>query len=161
MNTDFSDETALVPYLRAVATELGLLIEDAEVEPADPVYGQIRFAGRPADGPAKHELLTWDRRHGWQLTAAEGRSGSMHVVATFPGEVRPDPRAVADFALDTLAVRGERLIRRQCDGDRLSVLLDRYAEPPSKRRARRASATPVRWHSGTPRVPDSAVRARP
>ncbi|WP_410627682.1 DUF6292 family protein [Amycolatopsis sp. cmx-8-4] len=160
MNTDFSDETALVPYLRAVATELGLLIEDATVEPAEPLYGQIRFAGRPADGPAKPELLTWDRRHGWQLTAAEGRSGSMHVVATFAGEVRPAPRAVADFTLDALAARGERLIRRQCDGDRLSVLLDRYAEPPSKRRPRRTPATPVRWHSGTPRVADT-TRSRP
>lgn len=156
MNTDFSDETTLLPYLRAVATELGLLIEDAEAELAEPVYGQIRFAGRPADGPAKHELLTWDRRHGWQLTAADGRSGSMHVVATLSGDLRPAPRAVADFTLETLDARGERLIRRQSDGDRLSVLLDRYAEPPSKRRPRRTTDVPTRWTGSRPRAQNTA-----
>ncbi|MDT7797018.1 MAG: hypothetical protein QOI78_451 [Actinomycetota bacterium] len=145
MSTDPSNENALMPYLRAVATELGLLVEDAAVEPADPLYGQIRFAGRPADGPAKHLLLTWDRRDGWQLNAAGGTSGSLHVVATFPGEIRPAPRAVADFILETLAARGERLIRRQSDGDRLSVLLDRYAEPAAKRRPRRSAPAPSKW----------------
>ncbi|MEA5363522.1 DUF6292 family protein [Amycolatopsis sp., V23-08] len=144
MTTEPSDENALIPYLRAVAAELGLLAEDAAVEPADPLYGQIRFAGRPADGPAKHLLLTWDRRDGWQLNAAGGRSGSLHVVATLPGEIRPAPRAVADFTLEALADRGERLIRRQYDGDRLSILLDRYAEP-AKRRPRRTAAAPMRY----------------
>jgi hypothetical protein len=160
MDTDPSNEKALIPYLRAVATELGLLLEDAAVEPADPLYGQIRFAGRPADGPAKHLLLTWDRRDGWQLNAAGGASGSMHVVATFPGEIRPAPRAVADFTLETLAERGERLIRRQSDGDRLSVLLDRYAEPASKRRPRRTATPPSRWYGPPPRVQNTA-RSRP
>ncbi|MFJ1765719.1 DUF6292 family protein [Amycolatopsis sp. NPDC088138] len=152
MTTEPPNENALIPYLRAVATELGLLAEDAAVEPADPLYGQIRFAGRPADGPAKHLLLTWDRRDGWQLNAAGGGSGSLHVVATLAGEIRPSPRAVADFTLEALADRGERLIRRQCDGDRLSALLDRYAEPAAKRRPRRSAPAPSRWS----RPPNSA-----
>jgi hypothetical protein len=155
VDTDPSNEEALIPYLRAVATELGLLLEDAAVEPVDPLYGQIRFAGRPADGPAKHLLLTWDRHGGWQLNAAGGASGSLHVVATFPGEIRPAPRAVADFTLEALAARGERLIRRQSDGDRLSILLDRYAEP-AKRRPRRTAAAPSRWPGPNPRA-----RSRP
>lgn len=119
-------------YLRDVATELGLPPEDATVEPDDPRYGQVRFAGRPVDGSATDLALLWDSPGGWQIAAAEGRSGSMHVFADLRGESPPDPRAVADFALDALAARGERLVRRQCEGDRLSQLLDRYATPPSR-----------------------------
>jgi hypothetical protein len=120
-------EAALPDYLRAVATELGLLAEDTTTDSTEPVCGQIRFAGRPADRPDRDLLLIWDAHDGWQLAAADGPSTAMHVIAALAGPVQPDPRAVADFALDALTGRGERLVRRQGDGDRLALLLDRHA----------------------------------
>jgi hypothetical protein len=110
-----------------VAAELGLPAEDTTAESAEPLCGQIRFAGRPTDRPARDLLLIWDARDGWQLAAADGPSGAMRVISALTGPARPAPRTVADFALETLTTRGERLVRRQCDGDRLAVLLDRYA----------------------------------
>ncbi|WP_290056519.1 DUF6292 family protein [Amycolatopsis solani] len=127
METHLSGRQSALAYLGDVATVLGLPLEDAAVEPDDPRYGQIRFAGCPADATATSLALLWDSAGGWQLAAAEGRSGSLHVFAELRGESTPDPRAVADFALGALAARGERLVRRQCAGDRLSRVLDRYA----------------------------------
>ncbi|MEU8633608.1 DUF6292 family protein [Amycolatopsis sp. NPDC048633] len=119
-------EAALPGYIRAVATELGLPAEDTTTESTEPMCGQIRFAGRPADRSDRDLLLIWDTLDGWQLAAADGASSAMHVIAALRGPAQPDPRAVADFTLNTLRRRGERLVRRQCDGDRLALLLDRH-----------------------------------
>jgi hypothetical protein len=119
-------ETALPDYLRAVATELGLPAADTATDSTEPRCGEIRFAGRPADRPDRDFLLIWDARDGWQLAATDGASTAMHVIAALTGPIQPDPRAVADFTLTTLGRRGERLVRRQCDGDRLAQLLDRH-----------------------------------
>ncbi|MFI5592353.1 DUF6292 family protein [Amycolatopsis sp. NPDC051758] len=119
-------EAALPDYIRSVATELGLPAEDATTDSAEPMCAEIRFAGRPADRLDRDFLLIWDARDGWQLAATDGASTAMHVIAALPGPVQPDPRTVADFTLNALGERGERLVRRQCDGDRLAQLLDRH-----------------------------------
>ncbi|WP_285479941.1 DUF6292 family protein [Amycolatopsis sp. NBRC 101858] len=127
-----------------MAAELRLPVEDTAADAGEPMCGQIRFAGRTADRPARDRLLTWEAHGGWQLAGADRASGAMRVIAVLAGPARPAPRAVADFAVQALAARGERLVRRQTDGDRLALLLDRHSIDLTRTRAARSSSPPSR-----------------
>ncbi|EOD63882.1 DUF6292 family protein [Amycolatopsis vancoresmycina] len=105
-----TNESAAADPLRAVAAELGLQPEDTRARAGDFEGGRIRFAGRAAEAEPSDYLLRWIPGEGWQLAADDGRDGVVQVVATLTGT--PPPEAVADFVLNALAGRGERLVRR-------------------------------------------------
>lgn len=106
MSLDFADAVTrgLHDYARSVARALG--VEDGggwSVRAEPPVEIYVALDVRLSSFPDRDVALLWGEAEGWSVAVETGSGEDLILVGSYPGEPRPAPRAVGEWALEVFA----------------------------------------------------------
>jgi hypothetical protein len=97
---------ALRPYVRAVATAVGVPADGTTCEVTDTATAYVALSRRWHAHPDRDLMLVWGEREGWGIAVETAPGETPVVLAYLSGDPVPHPDHVAAFVADSLASSG-------------------------------------------------------